>query len=183
MQLVFFYKNRPKIAIFACKISRKYSHSEKNMKKKGLIALGVLFFSVLGVISFQSCDKDTYSYLDVTVIDQNTGRVVPAAAVAISAVGSTVGDFGYTDDEGVYSTKFAAPAVFDISARMFITEIITDTLPNPTRVRYTNSYFHRDGTSSIRLKESETVAATVYIDGDMLSDSVVTYTVEIEEEE
>lgn len=153
------------------------------MKKKGLIALGVLFFSALGVISFQSCDKDTYSYLDVTVIDQSTGHVVPAAAVSISASGSTVGDFGYTDADGVYSTKFAAPAVFDINARMFIKETVTDTLSNPARVRYTDSYFHRDGASSIRLKESETVDATVYINGDMLSDSVVTYTVEIEEDE
>lgn len=153
------------------------------MKKNGLTALGILLFSALGVIMLQSCDKDTYSYLDVTVIDQETGRVVPAAAVTISASGSTVGDHGFTGSDGVYSTKFSAPAVFDISARMFILESIIDTLPNPARVRYTNSYFHRDGSSSIRLKEGETVSATVYIDGDIISDSVVTYTVDIVEEE
>ena len=153
------------------------------MKKKGLIAAGILFFSALGAISFQSCDKDTYSYLDVTVIEQETRHAVPHAAVTISASGSTVGDYGFTDDEGVFSTKFAAPAVFDVYARMFIVEEIIDSISDPSSYTYTYKYFHRDGASSIRLKEGETVEATVYINGDMIPDSIVSFVVDLEEEE
>lgn len=152
------------------------------MKKKGLIAVGILFFSALGAITFQSCDKDTYSYLDVTVVEQATGHVVPHAAVTISASGSTVGDFGYTDDEGVFSTKFAAPAVFDINARMFIIETTVDSISDPSTITYTYKHFHSDGSSSIRLKEGETVESTVYINGDILLDSIVVNVVDVEPE-
>lgn len=150
------------------------------MKKKGLITVGILFFSALGSISFQSCDKDTYSYLDVTVIDQATDRTVPHAAVTISADGSTVGDFGYTNGEGVFSTKFAAPAVFDIDARMFIIETVVDSISDPSSITYTHTYSHCDGASSVRLKEGETVDATVYINGDIIQDSIVINVVEVE---
>lgn len=151
------------------------------MKKKGLIAWGILLFSALGSIAFQSCDKDTYSYLDVTVIEPETRRAVPNAAVTISASGSTVGDFGYTNDEGVYSTKFAAPAVFDVNARMFIKETLVDSISDPATITYTYRYYHRDGASSIRLKEGETVEATVYVNGDILPDSSVVIVVDVEE--
>ncbi|KWW30613.1 MAG: hypothetical protein AUK63_831 [bacterium P3] len=125
------------------------------MKKKGLIVSGVLFFSILGVGALHSCDKDTYSYLDVTVIDQSTGTAVPNAFVTVSANGSSVGAAGVTDEKGVFSTKFAAPAVFDIDARM----TVIDTPAYPLE----QWYLHRDGSSSVRLKDSETVSATVYI--------------------
>ena len=151
------------------------------MKKKGLITLGVLFFSALGAITFQACDKDTYSYLDVTVIDHDTRLAVPNAAVTISAAGSTVGDYGFTDGDGLFSTKFAAPAVFDIYARMFIMETDIDSISDPATITYTYRYYHRDGATSIRLKEGETVDATVYIIGDRVEDSIVVNEVEVEE--
>lgn len=130
------------------------------MKKKGLFILGALFISILGIATLISCDKDTYSYLDVTVIDQLTGRKVPGARVEISATGSTMGTVGYTDESGVFSTKFAAPAVFDIKAQMTV-------IDTPAYPLY-QWWLHRDGTSSIRLKDSETVEATVYIEEDIM---------------
>lgn len=134
------------------------------MKKKGLLLGCALFISILGVATLISCDKDTYSYLDVTVIDQSTGRVVPSAYVEIGTTGSTVGASGYTNESGVFSTKFTAPAVFDIKAQI----IIIDTPAYPLN----QWHLHRDGISSVRLKESETVSTTVYIDEEVKIDHI-----------
>ena len=39
------------------------------MKKKCLPLIGILLISALSAIAFSACDKDTFCYLDVTVID------------------------------------------------------------------------------------------------------------------
>ena len=42
------------------------------MKKKILFASAMLFFSILPLAFFTSCDKDTNSYLEVSVTDEAT---------------------------------------------------------------------------------------------------------------
>lgn len=129
------------------------------MKKKGITVLCALLLSALSIVTLNSCDKDTKSYLDVTVIDQSTGLVVADALVQVTASGSTIGRQGYTNLNGVYSTDFSAPAVFDIRAQM----TIIDTPAYPLN----EWHLYRSGSSSIRLKESETVSTTVYIDDEI----------------
>lgn len=132
------------------------------MKKKGAVALGLLFFSMLGFAVLQSCDKDTYCHVDVTVVDQTNRQRVPNALVMIYVNGSTVGDTGYTNSDGVYNTKLAAPGVFNVKAQKQVSDCVGHDV--------SEWYCHRDGTASVRLKEGETVASTVYLTADVTHD-------------
>lgn len=131
------------------------------MKKKGLFLSGLLFVSVLGIGALHSCDKDTNSYLEVTVANQSDSHCIPNAHVVISMNRGTIADSGYTDENGVYSTKFAAPAVFDIKAQLTV-------IDTPTYKPEEGWFSHRDGQSSVRLKEGETVTATVYLEPNII---------------
>ena len=66
----------------------------------------------------------------------------------------TISDTGQCNANGVYSTKFAAPAIFTVTAR--INE--PDTL--------NNKYYYREGERSIRLKTGEVVTTTVKVTGE-----------------
>lgn len=136
------------------------------MKKKSLFLVGALLISVLSALLFTSCDKDTWCYIDVTVIDsKNNNLPAPGAWVKIqyvkendsdpsNPITGTIADTGQCDASGVYKTRFAAPAIFTIVAR--VDE--PDTLNNRS--------YYREGEKSVRLKESETVTTTVKIIGD-----------------
>jgi len=136
------------------------------MKKKVLPFIGILFISLLSTVAFSSCDKDTWCYLDVTVLDsRNNNAPAPGAWVKIQYVKTneadpqnnitgTISDTGQCDANGVYSTKFAAPAIFTVLAR--IDE--PDTL--------NNKFYYREGERSIRLKPSEVVTTTVKVTGE-----------------
>ena len=125
------------------------------MKKKRTLWCGILLISALSVIAFSSCDKDTWCYLEVSVIDQATKSPLPAAHVRINMDGS-IDDRGITDEAGVYSTKFAAPAIFNVSARTLYVDTLNPSVP-----------FFRKGIKSVRLKEGETVQVTVEIEDQM----------------
>lgn len=122
------------------------------MKKKHLLIGGLLLISVLSACIFSACDKDTWCYLEVTVIDQQTETPIPGAYVRISMDG-TVDDRGITNDNGIYSTKFAAPAIFNVQARTIYIDTLNPQVP----------YF-RQGIKSVRLKEGETVQVTTVVE-------------------
>jgi hypothetical protein len=136
------------------------------MKKKALPLLGLLLISALSTALFSSCDKDTFCYLDVTVLDSKNNNLPASGAwVKIQYVKNneedpqnnvvgTIADTGQCDMSGVYKTKFAAPAIFTIMAR--IDE--PDTL--------NNKKYYRQGERTVRLKEGETVTSTVKVTGE-----------------
>jgi len=136
------------------------------MKKKILPLFGLLFISVLSTVALTSCDKDTWCYLEVTVLDSKNGNnPAPGAWVKTQYVKNnesdpqnnvvgTIADTGQCDQSGVYRTKFAAPAIFTIMAR--INE--PDTL--------NNKFYYRQGERTVRLKEGEVITSTVKVIGD-----------------
>ena len=123
------------------------------MKKKNLILSVMLFFSILPMTLFTGCDKDTNCYLEVKVlgessVDPNSGAIIPGAPVAGAEIeiyqdGGTVNAKGVSDGSGVFSTYFNAPAIVKIKTRF-------DTGTSILR-----------GESSVRLKQGETVTATI----------------------
>lgn len=129
------------------------------MKKKSLRLAGLLLISALSLFSFVSCDKDTYCYLDVTVIDITNNKPIPNAVVKVDMNGSSIFDEGTTDANGQYSTKFAAPAIFNVVAKLYVPDE-----NNPTVLYY------RQGVKSIRLKEGEHVETTVIVETDLHRD-------------
>jgi hypothetical protein len=136
------------------------------MKKKSLFLIGTLLISVLSVLLFTSCDKDTWCYIDVTVIDsKNNNLPAPNAWVKIqyvkenpsdptNPITGSISDTGQCDASGVYKTRFAAPAIFTVVARVDEPDTLN------------NRFYYREGEKSVRLKESETVSTTVKIIGD-----------------
>jgi len=125
------------------------------MKKNRLLWGGLLLISVLSAFTFSACDKDTWCYLEVFVEDQMTGKAAPDAHLLIGMDG-TLADTGITNANGIYTTKFAAPAILNVKARL--THI--DTL-NP------NVPYFRQGIKSVRLKEGETVQVTAVVEKDL----------------
>ena len=136
------------------------------MKKKSFLLIGALLISALSSMLFTSCDKDTWCYIDVTVVDsKNNDMPSPGAWVKIQYVKAndsdpdhpttgSISDTGQCDSRGIYSTKFAAPAIFTIVARIDV----PDTLNNKPH--------YRQGEKSIRLKEGEVVTSTVKVAGE-----------------
>lgn len=125
------------------------------MKKKRLFWGGLLLISVLSAITFSACDKDTWCYLEVLVKDQQTDLPAPDAHILISMEG-TLADTGITDANGIYTTKFAAPAIFNVKARLSYYDTLNPNVP----------YF-RQGIKSVRLKEGETVQVTAVVESDV----------------
>ena len=135
------------------------------MKKKNLFLLGALLISALSTFLFTSCDKDTWCYIDVTVVDPlDSNKVAPNAWVKIqyvkenetdpsqSSVG-TIADTGQCDANGIYKTKFAAPAIMTVQARINVPDDLN------------NKFYYRQGEKSVRIKSGETVTTTVKVDG------------------
>ena len=66
----------------------------------------------------------------------------------------TIADTGQCNENGIYKTRFAAPAIFTIIARVDEPDTLN------------SKKYYREGEKSIRLKEGEVVTATVKIIGD-----------------
>ncbi len=116
------------------------------MKKKHLLIAAMLFISILPVSLFSSCDKDTNCYLDVLTIDEDTRKPISGVVVKISQSGGNLSDEGVTGRDGIYTTRFSAPAIVSIEA----TYQLSDTT-------------YRTGTASVRLIEGEKVSRNVTI--------------------
>ncbi|MBP5677800.1 MAG: carboxypeptidase regulatory-like domain-containing protein [Bacteroidales bacterium] len=114
------------------------------MKKKINTLTALLFFSLLPLTLFSSCDKDTNCYLDVLVVDEASRAPVSNVNVDIFQTNGTVNDNGITGNDGIYKTHFVAPAVLSIK--------VTLPLGDGTE---------RRGDGTVRLKEGETVTSTI----------------------
>ncbi len=136
------------------------------MKKKILPILGILLISTLSAIAFSSCEKDTFCYLEVTVLDsKNNNLPAPGAWVKVQYVKNnesdpdnnvvgTISDTVQCDQNGVAKTKFSAPAIMTIQAR----------IDEPDTVNH--KFYYRQGERTVRLKEGEVVTSTVKVTGD-----------------
>jgi hypothetical protein len=128
------------------------------MKKKNFIFSLALFFSILPMAFFSSCDKDTNCYLDVNVVDEGTvnpisgemisGPGIAGAVVEVYQDGGTVHAQGVTGSDGVYSTYFSAPAIVKIKAKL---QLYNGDQPAG----------ERRGETSVRLVEGETIPAKI----------------------
>ena len=80
------------------------------MKKKILFVSAMLFFSILPMLLFTGCDKDTNSYLEVLVIDDATKLPIPEANVDITqSNGGTIQVHGITDKDGLFKASLPIP--------------------------------------------------------------------------
>lgn len=90
------------------------------MKKKIAKVSLMLFFSLLPLALFTSCDSDTNCYLDVKVLDETTRNPVSGVTVELYQGNCDPSDHNYqvgtTNDEGIFSTYFLAPAIMQIRA-------------------------------------------------------------------
>ena len=118
------------------------------MKKKIIFASAMLFFSILPMLLFTSCDKDTNSYLEVLVIDDATKEPIPGANVDITqSGGGTIQVHGVTDSKGIFKATFKAPAIVKVKA----------SLPMPIE----QGGGERRGETQVRLIEGETLTAKI----------------------
>ena len=124
------------------------------MKKKNLFLSVMLFFSILPMTLFTSCDKDTNCYLEVKVLGEGSinpisGQLIPgepASGAIVEISQDSPGDLldkGVTNGSGVYKTHFNSPAIVNIKAELD---------DGVSRYR---------GESAVRLKQGETVTVTV----------------------
>lgn len=136
------------------------------MKKKSLFLIGALLISALSTILFNACDKDTTCYIDVTVLDAKNENL-PAAGAWVkigyvkanendpaNPITGTINDTLQCDQNGFVHFEFPHPAIFTITARIDVPDTLN-----------WKSYY-REGEKSIRLKEGETVTATVKVTGE-----------------
>lgn len=125
------------------------------MKKKNLIISAMLFFSTLPMALFSSCDKDTNCYLEVKTVSASitnpisgeivSGLPIAGAEVEVYQDGGIVYAKGFADKNGVYSTYFDAPAIVKIKAK------------------FDDGTALLRGENTVRLKEGETITATVVL--------------------
>lgn len=123
------------------------------MKKKSLSLIGILLFSALSCGIYISCDDDTTSKLEVTVLNPD-GNVAPDAMVVIGAKGATIRDTGFTDATGMYKTEFGAPAIFEVYSKLYIPDSAMNEL---------GMLVYVEGSSNVRLKEGETESVSVHL--------------------
>lgn len=121
------------------------------MKKKNLLISAMLFFSILPLALFASCDKDTNCYLEVLTIDETTKNPISGVTVEVFQDGGNVHDLGVTNGSGTYTAHFPSPAIVKIKATLKL----YDATGNPAG--------ERRGETSVRLLEGETVDATITI--------------------
>lgn len=114
------------------------------MNKKRIIIPLMLFVSLLVTPLFSSCDKDTNCYLNVLVRDDATHAPISMANVTITS--GSLHDEGVTNTEGIYATHFSAPVILTVKA----------VLPGVDEFGG-----ERRGETSVRLKDGETVTATI----------------------
>ena len=121
------------------------------MKKKIHILSVLLFISLLPTVLFTACDKDTNCYVDVLVLDEATRKPVSNVIVELYQGNNITDglnyDTGVTNEEGIYSTHFVAPAIISIRATYLVEN---------------NGY--RNGSGTVRLVEGETKTAQVTLE-------------------
>lgn len=116
------------------------------MRKKINTLAVILFFSLLPMAFFTSCDKDTNCYLEVLVTDLSTKKPVKNVKIEVKQDGGTVHASGKTDTDGKYTAEFTAPAIVQVKADLSVAD---------------NG--HRRAETSIRLQEGETVTANILL--------------------
>lgn len=114
------------------------------MKKKLLLIPALLFISLLSSTLFSACDKDTNCYLDVLVLDEATRNPISGATVRINQEHGDVQGEGVTGADGIFSTHFSSPAILNVTAELQL-----------------ETGGKRRGQTTIRIKDGETVTATV----------------------
>ena len=119
-------------------------------KKIAKVSL-MLFFSLLPMMLFSSCDSDTNCYLEVKVLDETTRNPVSGVIVELYQGNCDPSDYNYqngtTDAEGVFSTYFLAPAILNIR--------LTYNLPDGG---------YRRGTGTVRLIEGDVKKTEVILE-------------------
>ncbi len=120
------------------------------MKKKIHSFSLLLFFSLLPMAFFSSCDSDTNSYLDVLVVDEATKAPVSGAYVETYQFNCNSSDYNYragsTNAEGIFSTYFLNPAIISIQVRLNL-----------------ENGGYRMGTGTVRLIEGDTKTTQVVL--------------------
>lgn len=126
------------------------------MKKK-IFAIACLILTIaLSTILFDSCDKDTNCYVEVTVVDETTLAPISGAFVKIDIDSSYINAQGITNAAGRFDAVFAAPAIFNVNVTY---EDGYDETHTPAEY-----YCYRTGSNTIKLKEGDTVAVTVNVE-------------------
>lgn len=123
------------------------------MKKKTRKLLFISFFIMTLIFSITSCSDDTDCKIEIVAkLFGDTTVVVPNAKVWIHQNQTNV--YGITDASGKYEHTFALEAIFNITIS---DSILIDTTTNP------DTYLHRIGEGTIRLKPGETVRKSIFI--------------------
>lgn len=121
------------------------------MKKKIHILPVLLFISLLSASLFTACDKDTNSYVDVLVVNEGNRAPVSGVKVEFYQNSCSPSDYNYTvgvtDENGIFSTYFVAPAILSIKASLTAADGGT-----------------RYGYGTVRLVEGETKTATITLE-------------------
>lgn len=134
------------------------------MKKK-ILALACLFLmGGLSICFFNSCDKDTTCKVKISVIDEETRAPMSGVFVKFLDIDTSFGiSEGITSVAGTFETEFKAPAILNVHAT-YETGYDDSVF---TRERY---YCYREGSNTVRLKEGETVEATIVVESDIKQD-------------
>lgn len=114
------------------------------MNKKIFLLPALLFISLLSTTLFCSCDKDTNSYLEVLVVDETTRNPISNVNIFISQEHGEVSAEGVTGADGIFSTHFTKPAILTVKAELRL-----------------DSGGKRKGETTVRIKDGETVTATI----------------------
>ena len=132
------------------------------MKKRNLMLTFLLLFSGLSMLTFSSCDKDTNSYLTVTVVDAESKKAISNVSVTVAPDGGNIeAHTGKTDANGNYETNFVAPAIMSIDVKLKVPDQCTE-----------NTLAYRYAESSARLKEGEMVVVEVPLPTDVLFEPI-----------
>lgn len=128
------------------------------MKKKISILTALFLMGGLSICFFNSCDKDTTCRVNISVLDGKTRTPMEGVFVRFLDIDTSFGTTeGLTNTAGIFSTEFKAPAIINVEATYetgYDDSVITREL----------YYCHRDGSNTVRLKEGETVEATIVLD-------------------
>ena len=115
--------------------------------------LFIPLFAIAFLLSNTACKDDTDCKMEIVAkLFSDTTIVVPYANVWIHQNETNV--YGTTGATGKYEHTFALEAIFNITVS---DSILIDTSTNP------DTYLHRIGEGTIRLKPGETVRKSIFI--------------------
>lgn len=118
-----------------------------------------LFFSLLACGFFLACDSDTNCYLDIKVLDADDNKPISGVNITIyQNNGGAIYREGVTSGNGVFSTRFAAPANVTVKAELPI--IYWDSAYTPPEPIITG---YRRGETTGRLIDGETVTRVIHL--------------------